>query len=119
MGHKQNDCFDDDVEDEEESDETVSSEADDEDVMEWNSFSEKLKNHRGIAWNLIKHYGSNLIEKYKLLKMEECLRKMVRWDPRNRITPELVLKEYFPKNKSNENVTKYSQSTHEKDDDDD
>merc|ERR1712228_976081 len=64
---------------------TVSSEEDA--GMQWNLFSDKLKNHRGNTWNLIKHYGSALIEKYHLHKMEECMRKMVKWDPLLRITP--------------------------------
>merc|ERR1712176_1272926 len=97
----------------EESDETVSSEeeeddSEEDDVMEWDLFSDKLTKHKGNAWNLIRHYGSSLIEKYSLERMEECLRKMVHWDPRCRITPEQVLKEYFPKNKSNENMTNYN-----------
>jgi len=71
--------------------------SDDEDFMPWNSFSEQLKGHRGIAWNLFKHYGSNLIETMKLDKMEESLRRMMVWDPRLRIRPEQCLQDYFPK----------------------
>merc|ERR1712129_388537 len=102
--------------DDQESDETVSSEEEsDDESMSYDLFSDKLKKHKGNAWNLFKHFGSNLAEKYNLDVMEECLTKMVHWDPRCRITPEQVLKEYFPKNTTNENMTKYG---HEKDEDD-
>ena len=83
----------DDVVDEDDSEDC----SDDEDFMPWSSFSEQLKGHRGIAWNLFKHYGSNLIETMKLDKMEESLRRMMVWDPRLRIRPEQCLQDYFPK----------------------
>merc|ERR1712154_510123 len=59
----------------EESDETASSEEDEDDseeddVMEWDLFSDKLTKHKGNAWNLMRHYGSSLIEKYSLERMD-------------------------------------------------
>merc|ERR1711952_543073 len=80
----------------------------DEEEMSWNLFSDKLKAHKGTSWNLFKHYGSNLIETYRLDKMEESLKKMVKWDPRIRITPERVLQEYFPKNTTHSNDVSYN-----------
>jgi len=86
-----------DVTDEEESGPDEESSDDEAEFMPWKSFSEQLQGHRGIAWNLFKHYGSNLVETMKLDKMEESLRRMVVWDPRHRIRPEECLQEYFPK----------------------
>eukprot|EP01083_Nonionella_stella_P160650 525403_1 len=99
---------------EDESEDTTTSSEEEEDE-EWDLFSEKLKAHRGTAWNLFKYYGSNLIETCRLDRMEASLKRMVLWDPRLRITPEQVLKEYFPKNTTHSNDTYYNDEIDDED----
>eukprot|EP00485_Elphidium_margaritaceum_P013078 CAMPEP_0202708456 /NCGR_PEP_ID=MMETSP1385-20130828/20662_1 /ASSEMBLY_ACC=CAM_ASM_000861 /TAXON_ID=933848 /ORGANISM="Elphidium margaritaceum" /LENGTH=649 /DNA_ID=CAMNT_0049367431 /DNA_START=14 /DNA_END=1963 /DNA_ORIENTATION=+ len=80
----------------------------DEDRLAWKYLNEKLKTHEGVAWSLFNQYGEALIEQCRLRLLEQCLKQMVVWNPCERITPERILKTYFPQNSTYHNVEPFT-----------